>query len=103
MHYYHIVFGVYPLRYSNLSIEKFLAAESKKQQTRKNLLRYIEILKPKFVIPFAGEVILAGQIAKLFHKFSGIVAKEAIRYVKIYKNFTCIDVSNCIFDYKTGK
>ena len=58
------------------------------------------------MIPFAGEVILAGQIAKLFHKFSGIGSKrEAIRYVKkYYKDFTPVLMSpNCIFDYKTGK
>ena len=82
-------FGVYPLRYSNLSNkQKLLAAENKKKQTRENLLKYVEILKPKFVIPFAGEVILAGKIAKSFHKFSGIGSKtDAIKYVKkYYKN-----------------
>ena len=100
-------FGVYPLRYSNLSNkQKLLAAENKKQQTRENLLKYVEILKPKFVIPFAGEVILAGKIAKLFHKFSGIGSKtDAIKYVKkYYKNFLPVLMSpNCIFDFKTGK
>ncbi len=100
-------FGVYPLRYSNLSNkQKFLAAENKKQQTRENLLKYVEILKPKFVIPFAGEVILAGKIAKSFHKFSGIGSKtDAIKYVKkYYKDFSPVLMSpNCIFDFKTGK
>ena len=100
-------FGVYPLRYSNLSNkQKLLAAENKKKQTRENLLKYVEILKPKFVIPFAGEVILAGKIAKSFHKFSGIGSKtDAIKYVKkYYKNFSPVLMSqNCIFDFKTGK
>ena len=58
------------------------------------------------MIPFAGEVILAGKIAKSFHKFSGIGNKtDAIKYVKkYYKNFSPVLMSqNCIFDFKTGK
>ena len=63
-------------------------------------------MKPKFVIPFAGEVILGGLIAKQFNRFSGIGNKnDAIKFVKkYYKNFTPILLSpNCIFDLKTNK
>ena len=100
-------FGEYPLRYNNLNYkQKFIAAENKKQKTRENLLKYIKILEPRFVIPFAGEVILGGLIAKQFNKFSGIGNKnDAIKFVKkYYKNFTQILLSpNCIFDLKTNK
>lgn len=100
-------FGVYPLKYDNLSKKEKLAdANKKKQKTRENLLKYIKILKPKYVIPFAGEVILGGKIAKSFRKFSGIGSKkDAIKYVKkFYKNFSAVFMSpGCVFDVKSNK
>ena len=100
-------FGVYPLKYSNINNkQKLLAAKNKKQKTRENFLRYIKILKPKFVIPFAGEVILAGNIANSFDKFSGIGTKtDAVKYAKKkYKNFTPIMMSpNCTFKFNKEK
>lgn len=100
-------FGVYPLRYNNLNRkQKIVAANDKKQKTRKNLLKYIKILKPNYVIPFAGEVILGGKIAKSFNKFSGLgTKKDAIKFVKkFYKNFTALLMSpNSIFDLESKK
>ena len=100
-------FGVYPLKYDNLSKkQKLAAANNKKQKTRKNLLEYIKILKPKYVIPFAGEVLLGGKIAKSFEKFSGIGTKrDAIKYVKkFYKDFQAIFMSpGCVFNLKSNR
>ena len=97
-------FGVYPLRYNNLSRkQKNIAANNKKQKTRENLLKYIQILKPNYVIPFAGEVLLGVKLPNHFTNFLLGTKKDAIKFVKkFYNHFTEILMSpNCIFDLKS--
>ena len=50
-------FGPYPMSYDNLNTDQKMIAHKKKvKQARDNFVKYIQVINPDYVIPFAGEV-----------------------------------------------
>lgn len=100
-------FGEYPICYDSLSKkQKKIEGLKKIKQTEKNFLKYIEVIKPKYVLPFAGEVVLGGDKAKNYSDTSGIgTKKNAVKYAqKFNKKFTPLLMSpGSIYDFKIKK
>lgn len=63
--------GPYPQCFEMTDEEKVVAAEAKKKQFLGQGLKYLEEIKPKFVIPFAGTYVLGGRLWELT-KFRGV-------------------------------
>ena len=100
-------FGNYPICYDNLSRNQKKTEGIKKiKQTEKNFLKYIEVIKPKYVLPFAGEVVLGGDKAKNYSETSGIGTKKgSVNYAKKFnKKFIPLLMSpGSIYDFKTNR
>lgn len=73
--------GPYPQCFQMTQIEIDIAAENKKKQFLDQALEYINLIKPKYFMPFAGTYILAGDLYKL-NDFRGVPElDEALDYL----------------------
>ena len=98
--------GPYPQCFTMTDDEKFKEAKKKEIQFLNQGVDYINHVKPKFFIPFAGTYILGGYLSKL-NKYRGVPdIGDAIIYLKnnITNNSKGILLKNYqIFDLKTEK
>lgn len=61
--------------------DKLIAANSKKQQFLNQAIKYIELVQPKFYVPFAGTYILGASLSELT-KFRGVPSlEEAVEFL----------------------
>jgi UDP-MurNAc hydroxylase len=74
--------GPYPQCFKMNEIDKSIAAKNKEIQFLNLAIRYIEKVKPKYYMPFAGTYILGGSLANL-NKFRGVPdIQDALKYFK---------------------
>ena len=65
-------FGPYPMSYDSLDRQqKKLAHKKKVMKAQENFVTYIQKIKPDYVIPFAGEVLMGGPIKGSVYMFDG--------------------------------
>ncbi len=100
-------FGPYPMSYDNLNTDQKMIAHKKKvKQARDNFVKYIQVINPDYVIPFAGEVLMGGFKVQFYELgVSGIgKKKDCIEYAKKKLNFNYVLMSpNCTFDFTQKK
>ena len=97
-------FGPYPMSYDNLSREQKSEVHKKKvEKSHDTFVKYLEIIKPNYVIPFAGEVLMGGPNKSQSYKFngSGIGKKrDCIEAAKKKLDFNYVLMSpHCKFDF----
>lgn len=96
-------FGAYPMSYDNLNKRQKIIAHNKKIiQSHENFIKYIQKIKPNYVIPFAGEVLMGGSKTKFYNYGSGIGTKtKCVTFAKKKLNFNYVLMSpKCSFDFK---
>ena len=80
--------GPYPQCFIMPENEKIKAAENKKNQFIEQGIKFIEKVKPKYYMPFAGTYTLAGNLNKL-NDFRGIPEiEDALKYFKSKNKFS---------------
>jgi UDP-MurNAc hydroxylase len=80
--------GPYPQCFIMPENEKIKAAENKRIQFLEIGIKYIEKVKPKYFMPFAGTYTLAGKLSKL-NEFRGVPKiEDALRYFKSKIDFS---------------
>ncbi len=83
--------GPYPSSYDNLTLEeKKKVSENKKNMYLERLLESVAILKPKLIVPCAGQMILAGKQYEK-NKVLGVPNPEAAKEL-LEKNNYCSEV-----------
>ena len=73
-------FGPYPMSYDSLDREQKMSAHKQKViKAQDNFVEYIQKIRPNYVVPFAGEVLMGGPIKGQVYLFdgSGIGTKRA--------------------------
>lgn len=86
----------YPQRYFDINDETKKLTEEAERKSRTTLARYkkyTDIFQAKYNLPFAGEYLLGGKLAKL-NKFRGI--PDSIEVKKIVKNSVVLDTGGSI-------
>lgn len=102
--------GPYPQCVSNFNhLEKKNEAKKKRIKFINMAKNYIDKIKPKFYIPFAGTYYLSGKLAR-FEKYKGVpTVDEAIKYLEktIKSNSICVKLalesSFSLDNFKTSK
>ena len=101
-------FGPYPMSYDNLNKnQRMIVHEEKVNRAHDNFVKYIEVINPDYVIPFAGEVLMGGPSKTPSYKFgvSGVGKKrDCIEYAKKKLNFNYVLMSpDCTYDFTQKK
>lgn len=95
--------GPWPMFFDNYSAdEKQELAQKRTVLQKEAFVNYIDALKPEYVIPIAGGIVVGGDKVDMY-KYSGIRPRsEMIEYAKKSKNFKALMLSEgCSFDFET--
>jgi L-ascorbate metabolism protein UlaG (beta-lactamase superfamily) len=97
--------GPWPMFFENLTHEEKLEEAEKRATNQKQMfLDYVNAVRPRYVVPFAGGIICAGDKARMYG-YSGIRARsEVVAFAKDHADFDVALVSEgCIFDSESGE
>jgi len=94
--------GPYPAFYENLTtIERAAAAEQKKLRNYEITTQFAEVLKPKWLFPFAAGAIYGGARARLFPYYGVGTGADAVDYAKARVDFKPLLLSqSCSYDFE---
>ena len=83
--------GAYPQCFKNLNnTNKFLEGKKKRDKFLNNALSFIDVFKPNYTIPFAGQYELSGKLSKL-NDYRGVPnLLEAKSFINLKSNTNCL-------------
>lgn len=97
--------GPYPAFYENLTCEERRAeSERKKIRNYEIMTRFVEVLNPKYVFPFAAGALYGGPRARLYPYYGVGTCSEALNYARKRTDFVPLLLSQyCSFDFQGNK